>query len=220
MPVLSQRLRRAPPILAAAALLVTGFASAAASDTSASADATALGASCRQGDEHVIANSSEAEVVATVAGRGEYIDVFGCLKSDGVRRTFDTCGCDYIVRALKLRGPKALFRQESFLGEDYSQDLVLVDIRDGKAAIVEGRSLRGRQFGKFGLTHGGTAAYLVRTHGRWTVAACTVACQGQAGPRPRTISAARGIDPDYLRLRGERAYWRQNGRVRSAAVNR
>jgi hypothetical protein len=53
--------------------------------------------------------------------------------------------------------------------------------------------------------------------GRWTVAACSGACR-TAAAEPRTVSTARGIDPDYLRIRGERVYWRQRTVVRSASI--
>jgi hypothetical protein len=180
------------------------------------------GPGCRETNEVVIAENGLVQVVGERSGE-KFLDVFGCLKETGERRKFDTaCDCGAAVHRVKIRATLVAFEESGQLEEEPPfKNLAIIDLRDGTSFGVDGLSRLGRVFGRFGIRANGSIAYIMRNDGRrrWEVKKCERGtCLGRSDARPTRLDTHAGVDPDYLKISGERVRWRRNGSVRSAPL--
>lgn len=189
--------------------------------------APATAAACHQEGELTIAKSR----LALAVGKRErptaaFTDVFACLRSTGRRLAVEP---DTFVPRLKLRG--AFFAYELFdqLGEELTWELVVADLRRedprqpgtavGEVADVADvtpdypQGAEGPFLGRFALRPTGSVVFTVWHRGRWQVSRWS-----RGRHEPVVLDRRRGIDPSYLKLRGDTARWRRFGVLHTARI--
>jgi hypothetical protein len=183
-------------------------------------------AACRQEAEITIARNSRAEVVGRASGTF-YEGVYACLGSseDRIEVEHET-GPE--VERLKLRGTFVAYVTSEQLGEEYSRNLAVRDLRQregppgnapgytvdqGDVSVDYPQSPEGPFVGRFGLRPNGSVAFTVWHAGRWRVARWRPGMDD-----PVVLDGHRGIDPSFLKLHRDRVRWRRRGVVHFARV--
>jgi hypothetical protein len=182
---------------------------------------------CRQDGEVTIARNDRAHVVGK-RRNGVLHEIYACLGRSSDR--IDVEGYpDIDVHRLKLRGFFVAYDAEEAIGEEFSRQLVVRDLRErdgpepgtapGRAvdsqdvSVDYPQSPEGPFLGRFGLRPNGSVAFTVWHEGRWRVAMCRYEC-----PKPTVLDGHRGIDPSWLKLSRDRVRWRRRGRAHSAPL--
>lgn len=184
-------------------------------------------AACRQDGEVTIARNAQAHVVGKRNG-AVFNEVHACLRPSSERIEVEAYP-DIDVEALKLRGVFVAYDASEAIGEEYSRQLTVRDLRE-RTSPEPGtdpgwhvdeqdpdpdypQSPEWPFLGRFALRPNGSIAFTAWHDGRWRVSRWRIGAK-----RPVTLDSRPGIDPSWLKVGGDRVRWRRRGVVRSARL--